>query len=70
MGKQGKTTTNKDNNISNIIALYCCHISPNMACFCELMAQKFSLVRACSAFFLRSRPLVGSQVSINTKFIF
>ena len=39
VGKQGKTTTNKDNNISKMIALNYCHISPNMACFCKLMAQ-------------------------------
>ena len=41
MGKQGKTATNKDNNISKMIALYYCHISPNMACFCKLMAQNW-----------------------------
>ena len=32
------------------MALNCCHISPNMACFCKLMVQNwhknFALVRA------------------------
>jgi len=41
VGKQGKTATNKDNNISKMIALHYCHISPNMACFCMLMAQNW-----------------------------
>jgi len=41
MGKQGKTATNKDNNISKMIALHYCHISPNMARFCKLMAQNW-----------------------------
>ena len=41
IGKQGYTATNKDNNISKIIALHYCHISPNMACFCKLMAQNW-----------------------------
>ena len=39
MGKQGQAATNKDNNINIIKALYYCHISLNMACFCKLMAQ-------------------------------
>ena len=38
-----------------MIAIHYCHISPNMACFCKLMAQNwhksFALVRACSCFF-------------------
>jgi len=49
MGKQGETATNKDNNINIIKALHYCYISPNMACFCKLMAQNwhiFCLVRA------------------------
>jgi len=54
VSKQGKTATNKDNNISKMIALDYYHISPNMACFCKLMAQNwhkiFALVRACSGF--------------------
>ena len=58
MGKQGQTATNKDNNISKMIALHYCHISPNVACFFKLMAQNwhknFALVRACSDYFLRS----------------
>ena len=33
-----------------MIAIDYWHISPKMACFCKLMAQKFSLVRACSGF--------------------
>ncbi len=41
MGKQGKTATNKDNNISKMMALHYCHMSPNMACFCKLMAQNW-----------------------------
>jgi len=41
VGKQGKTATNKDNNINIIKALHYCHISPNMACFCKLMAQNW-----------------------------
>jgi len=41
MGKQGKTATNKDNNISKFIELNCCHISSNMAYFCKLMAQNW-----------------------------
>jgi len=41
VGIQGKTATNKDNNISKMIALHYCHISPNMACFCKLMAQNW-----------------------------
>ena len=57
VGKQGKTATNKDNNINIIKALHYCHISPNVACFCKLMAQnleqKFTLVRACIGFFVR-----------------
>ena len=40
-GIQGETATNKDYNINIIKALYCCHISPNMACFCKLMAQNW-----------------------------
>ena len=47
--------TNKDNNISRMTALNYCHISPNMACFCKLLAQNWhknsALVRACSGFF-------------------
>jgi len=54
VGKPGQTATNKDNNISKMIALHYCHISPNMACFCKLMAQNwhksFALVRACGDF--------------------
>ena len=49
VGIQGKTATNKGNNINNMMALHCCHMSPNMACFCKLMAQNwhiFRLVRA------------------------
>ena len=46
----GQTATNKYNNISKIIDLHYCHISPNMACFCKLMAQNwhknFALVLA------------------------
>ena len=60
MGKQGETATNKDNNISKFIELHFCHISPNMACFCKLMAQNwhknFALAHACSDFFLLSIP--------------
>ena len=41
MGKQGKTATNKDNNINIIKAFHYCYISPNMACFCVLMAQNW-----------------------------
>jgi len=41
MGKQGETATNKDNNINVIKALCYFHISPNMACFCKLMAQNW-----------------------------
>ncbi len=41
VGIQGQTATNKDNNINKMIALHCCHISPNMACFCKLMAQNW-----------------------------
>jgi len=41
VGKQGETATNKDNNISKMMAHYYCHISPNMACFCKLMAQNW-----------------------------
>ena len=54
MGKQGQTATNKDNNITKMIALHYCHISLNIACFCKLMAQNWhknsALVRACSDF--------------------
>ncbi len=50
VGIQGQTATNKDNNISKMITLHYCYISPNMACFCKLMAQNwhksFVLVRA------------------------
>ena len=49
VGKQGKTATNKDNNISKMIALHYCHISSNMACFCKLMAQNW----------FKNLPLVG-----------
>jgi hypothetical protein len=53
-GIQGQFATNKDNNISKIIDLHYCHISPNIACFCKLMAQNWhknsALVRACSGF--------------------
>ena len=41
VGIQGQTVTNKDNNISKLIDLHYCHISPNMACFCKLMAQNW-----------------------------
>jgi len=41
VGIQGQSAPIKDNNISTLIALYYCHISPNMACFCKLMAQKW-----------------------------
>jgi len=41
VGKQGETATNKDNNISKFIDLNYCHIFPNMACFCKLMAQNW-----------------------------
>ena len=58
LGKQGKTATNKDNYISRMTALYYCHISSNMACFCKLMAQnwhkKSPFVRAYSSFYLSS----------------
>ena len=50
VGKQGETATNKDNNISRMMVLNYCNMSPNMACFCKLMAQKFSHARACSDF--------------------
>jgi hypothetical protein len=40
VGKQGKTATNKDNNIRKLIDLHYCRFSPNIACFCKLMAQK------------------------------
>ena len=41
VGIQGQPAINKDNNISMMIALDCCHISSNMACFCKLMAQNW-----------------------------
>ena len=41
MGKQGKTATNKDNNINIIKAFHYSNISQNMACFCKLMAQNW-----------------------------
>jgi len=41
VGKLGHTATNKDNNISKMTALNYCHMSPNMACFCKLMAQNW-----------------------------
>ena len=40
-GIQGQTATNKDNNINIIKVLHYCHISPNVACFCKLMAQNW-----------------------------
>ena len=40
-GIQGQSATNKDNNINKMIAIHCCHISPNMAWFCKLMAQNW-----------------------------
>ena len=52
MGKQGKTATNKDNNINIIKAFHYCYISPNMACFCVLKAQNWHkklTSRACLA---------------------
>ena len=53
MGEQGETATNKDNNISKIIDLDCCHMSPNIVCFCKLMAKIGTKVfpRACIGFF-------------------
>ena len=49
-GIQGQTATNKNNNISKMNDIHYCHMSPNMACFCKLMAQNwhksFPLVRA------------------------
>jgi len=60
LGKQGYTATNKDNNISMMSFTKYCRFSPNMACFCKLMAQNwhknFALVRGCSGFFLRATP--------------
>ena len=44
VGIQGYTATNKDNNINIIKALHYCHISPNMACFCKLMAQNWQII--------------------------
>ena len=41
MVNQGKIATNKDHNISKIIALHYCHISTDIACFCKLMAQNW-----------------------------
>ena len=52
MGKQGQTATNKVNIINMIKGLIYLGIPSNMTGFRKLMAQKFSLVRACSAFFL------------------
>jgi hypothetical protein len=49
----GQTTTYKNNNISKTVDHYYCHFFPNMTLFFKLMAQKFSLVRVCSIFFLR-----------------
>ena len=40
-GIQGYTATNKDNNISKLIDIHYCNISPNVACFCKLMAQNW-----------------------------
>ena len=54
LGKRGKSTANKNNNIIKITAHNYFQISPIMACFCKLMAQNWhknsALVRACSGF--------------------
>ena len=41
MGKWGQTAKNKDNNISKMSVTNYCRFSPNMACFCKLMAQNW-----------------------------
>ena len=41
MGKQGKTATNKDNNINIIKGLIYSGIPSNMAGYCKLMAQNW-----------------------------
>ncbi|MDP7621998.1 MAG: hypothetical protein QGH27_08530, partial [SAR324 cluster bacterium] len=68
----GQTATNKDNNISKLIDLHFCHISPNMAYFCASPGftwnglseeqDKDVTEYATGCFFL------GIQASINNQF--